>query len=461
MNTQSIKEIIQKQRKYFLSGEARDIAFRIRSLKALEGAIRGNEDRIMDALYKDLHKSGFESYASEIGIIYPEIDVAIRHVRRWARTERVSTPVIHFLSRSYVHKQPYGTVLIIGPWNYPFQLTISPLVAALAAGNTAVVKPSEISPHTSAVIAEILGETFPEHYVAAVEGGIEASQSLLAERFDYIFFTGGTAVGKVVMEAAAKHLTPVTLELGGKSPTIVDRDANLTLAARRIAWGKFFNAGQTCLAPDYLFVHRDVKERFITVLKSTIDAFYPGGAKSSPDYARIINARHFSRLEGLMDRGTILHGGERDPDTLFISPTLIGDVSPDHAIMKEEIFGPLFPVMEFDRLDEVISFINERPRPLALYYFSGNRSSQRKILSETVSGGGCINDTVSHVGSTTLPFGGVGDSGMGSYHGKAGFDTFTHRKSILVRSNLFDLALRYPPYGTRLSLLKRLFRLIA
>jgi aldehyde dehydrogenase (NAD+) len=460
MNTQEIPGIIKKQKEYFNTGETRDITFRIRSLKLLRQAIRGNEDRILDALYKDLHKSGFESYASEIGIIFPEIDYAIRHMRKWARTERVSTPIIHFLSRSYVYKQPYGTVLIIGPWNYPFQLTISPLVAALAAGNTAVIKPSELSPHTSTVIADIVRETYPEHHITVVEGGIDESRTLLSERFDYIFFTGGTAVGRVVMEAAAKHLTPLTLELGGKSPTIVDVDADLALAARRIAWGKFFNAGQTCLAPDYLFVHRAVRDRFIKILKDTIDAFYPEGAKASPDYARIINEKHFSRLEALMNQGTILHGGERELETLFISPTLIGNVVPDHAIMKEEIFGPLFPVQEFDRLEEVIAFINARPRPLALYYFSRNRSSQQRILRETISGGGCINDTVSHVGSTTLPFGGVGDSGMGSYHGKAGFDTFTHRRSILVRSNLVDLALRYPPYGTRLGLLKRLFKLV-
>ncbi|TAL32444.1 MAG: aldehyde dehydrogenase [Spirochaetes bacterium] len=455
-----IQQVIREHNNFFASGATREYAFRIRQLKILKKALRDHEEEIMDALFKDFRKSKFESYASEIGIIYPDIDFAIKHLRSWMKPRRVSTSIVHFLSKSVVYSQPYGTVLIIGPWNYPFQLVITPLVGAIAAGNTAIVKPSELSPNTSSLIARIIKKIFPENYVTAVEGGVDVSKALLAEHFDYIFFTGGTSIGRTVMEAAAKHLTPVTLELGGKSPTIVDKDADLSLAAKRIAWGKFFNAGQTCLAPDYLLVHKEVKEKFLAALAKTIDDFYAKNPKASPDYARIINARHFSRLDALMKDGAIVYGGQRDPKDLFIAPTIIDNVKPGNSIMTEEIFGPVLPVMTFEKIDEVISFVNARPRPLALYYFSGDRKSQKRVLAETSSGGGCINDTVSQFGSETLPFGGIGESGMGSYHGKASFDTFTHRRSILVRSNKIDMPLRYPPYRNKVALLKRLFRII-
>ena len=349
---------------------------------------------------------------------------------------------------------------IIGPWNYPFQLTLAPLVAAIAAGNCAVLKPSELAPATSAVIASIIGKYFDPAFVTVVEGGIGETQALLAEKFDYIFFTGGTSVGKIIMDAAAKHLTPVTLELGGKSPVILHKDARLDYAVRRIAWGKFFNAGQTCLATDYLLVHRDIRDEAVKKLRETILSFYGSDPKRSPDYARIINARHFERVSSLLKDGEIIHGGETSAGEKYIAPTLIDHVTLENRIMKEEIFGPLLPIMEYGDIDEAIGIINGMPRPLALYLFTESRAIEKKVLGSTLSGGGCINDTISHVGNTELPFGGIGDSGMGSYHGKTGFDTFTHRRGILKRGTFFDLTLRYPPYGKRLKLVQRLFRLI-
>ncbi len=455
-----ITRIIQKQREFFAGGATRDISFRKKQLILLEKAILKNERAIMDALHEDLRKPEFESYAAEIGILYPEIRTAVKNIFSWARTRKVSTPVLHFLSSSYVYQEPYGVALIIGPWNYPFQLTIAPLIAAMAAGNCAVLKPSELSPATSHVIARIISENFDPSYIAVFEGGVEETKTLLQEKFDYIFFTGGTAVGKIIMNAAAQNLTPVTLELGGKSPTIVHRDAHLEYAAKRIAWGKFFNAGQTCLAPDYLLVHQEVKNKFIEIFKKTITTFYGEDPSKSRDYARIINDRHFARVCALMKGGNIIHGGGTDPVERYIAPTVIDNVSLEDAIMKEEIFGPLMPVLAYDDIAQPLSIINSMPRPLALYLFTKSRKIEKHVLERAHFGGGCINDTVSHVGSTTLPFGGIGDSGMGRYHGKAGFDTFSHQRSILKRSNLVDMKLRYPPYGNRVKLLQKLFKFI-
>ena len=460
MKETAIRKIIKNQRDYFNTGATRDIPFRKKQLGILEKAIRSHEEEIMVALEKDLGKPRFESYAAEIGILYPEIREAIRKVRSWAKPERVSTSILHFYSRSTVYRVPYGVALIIGPWNYPFQLTLAPLVAAIAAGNCSVLKPSELAPATSAVIASIIGKYFDPSFVTVVEGGIGETQTLLAEKFDYIFFTGGTSVGKIIMDAAAKHLTPVTLELGGKSPVILHKDARLDYAVRRIAWGKFFNAGQTCLATDYLLVHRDIRDETVRKLKETILSFYGSDPKRSPDYARIINARHFERVSSLLKDGEIIHGGETVAGEKYIAPTLIDHVTLGNRIMKEEIFGPLLPIMEYGDIDEAIGIINGMPRPLALYLFTESRAIEKKVLGSTLSGGGCINDTISHVGNTELPFGGIGDSGMGSYHGKTGFDTFTHRRGILKRGTFFDLPLRYPPYGKRLKLVQRLFRLI-
>ena len=455
-----IESKIRKIRAFYDTGETKDVSFRKRQLKSLKTAIRKNEQAIMDALYRDLKKPAFESYASEIGILYPEISHAIRNVGSWSRKRRVGTPLIHFRSRSTVYYEPYGVALIISPWNYPFQLIIAPLVAAIAAGNCAVMKPSELAPATSRVIAKIIRETFPDRYIAVIEGGVDATQALLTEKFDYIFFTGGTAVGRIVMKAAAGHLTPVTLELGGKSPVIVDEDADLPVAARRLCWGKFFNAGQTCLAPDYLLVHEKIRNEFVGELVLAIDAFYDGDPARSTDYARIINERHFDRIMGLLRKGRIIYGGGSDRKKRYIAPTLVADVTMKDPIMQEEIFGPLLPIMTFRTLEEAVRIVQERPRPLALYYFSRDRRKQRMVLERTASGGGCINDTVSHVGSQELPFGGIGDSGMGRYHGRSGFETFSHQRGILARSNWPDVMLRYPPYRKKVRLLKALFRIV-
>lgn len=460
MVSTDISQTIADMRCYYNSGKTRSVSFRIEQLRKLKSMIRAHEDEIIQSLHHDLKKPPFESYAGEIGIMYVEIEHAIRHVRQWSRPKRVATPIIHFLSSSRIYQEPYGVVLIMGPWNYPFNLLIAPLVGAIAAGNCVIIKPSELAGDMSKTFSALISKYFHPDYVRALEGGVEISQQLLAEKFDYIFYTGSTAVGRVVMEAAARSLTPVTLELGGKSPCIVDKDASLDYAVKRIAWGKFFNAGQTCIAPDYCLVHRAIKDIFPEKMKKTIQDFYGDDPMQSVDYARIINERHFQRLSRLLGGGNIIAGGKTDSATLYIAPTLIDGVSLQDNIMQEEIFGPLLPVMTFDELDEAIGIVNRLPRPLALYYFSNNVKNQQKILTKTSSGGGCINDTISHIGSLTLPFGGIGDSGMGAYHGKTSFDTFSHSKSILTRSNWIDMPLRYPPYGKRVTLLKRLFKVI-
>lgn len=447
-------------RAFFDSGKTRSIDFRIAQLKKLKEGIRKYEPAIMASLYDDLLKPPFESYASEIGILYMEIDHVIRHLRSWSRSRRAATPIIHFLSRSRIDQEPYGVVLIISPWNYPFQLAVAPLIGAIAAGNCALIKPSEFSPSTSQTIANLVGELFEADYIAVFQGEAHATQKLLEEKFDYIFFTGSTAVGRSIMNAAARHLTPVTLELGGKSPCIVHEDASLKYGMKRIVWGKFFNAGQTCIAPDYILIHSKQKDVFIEKMIRTIYSFYGEDPMTSPDYARIVNERHFNRLVALMKNGRMLYGGKYLRNDLYISPTMIDQVSPEEPLMQEEIFGPLLPLIEYDNIDEAIAFVNRKPRPLALYCFSESRTIQDKVLRETSFGGGCINDTISHIGSQELPFGGVGESGMGAYHGKASFDTFSRRRGILFRSNLVDIPLRYPPYRDRVSLLQFLFRFI-
>jgi aldehyde dehydrogenase (NAD+) len=345
--------------------------------------------------------------------------------------------------------------LIVAPWNYPFALTIQPLIGAIAAGNCAILKPSEHTPHTSQAIAKIINDNFDPNFIIAIEGGIETNQALLAERFDHIFFTGGTAIGKIVMEAAAKHLTPVTLELGGKSPCIIDETCDLEITAKRIVWGKFYNAGQTCVAPDYLLVQKNIKPLLIEKLVTHVKAFFGENAQTSPDLARIVNDRQFDRLVGLLDEGKVLIGGNSDKSDRFIAPTLIDAVSPNSKIMAEEIFGPILPILEYDQLSEAIAFVNAHPKPLALYFFSSNKQNQERIIQETSYGGGCFNDIIMHLGNPELPFGGVGHSGMGSYHGKASFDTFSHRKSVLKNSFRFDLKWRYPPYKMTLESLKK------
>jgi len=451
----AVQEILQQQRQFFSTGTTKDIAFRLTQLKNLKQAVLDNRDEIIDALKADLKKPQFESYLTEIRVI-KEIDYAIKNLKNWSKPKKVSVTLDQLPGSAFIYPEPLGVVLIIAPWNYPFQLTISPLVGAIAAGNCAILKPSEISPHTSSIITKICQKTFAPAYISVVEGGVETSQQLLQQKFDHIFFTGSTAIGKIVMEAAAKNLTPVTLELGGKSPCIIDTDINIEYTARRIVWGKFLNAGQTCIAPDYLLVNQTIKKPLLNNIKKCLQEFYGNDPETSPDFARIINQKQFNRLVELLKNGEIIVGGKTNPETCYIAPTLIDKVSLDAPIMQEEIFGPILPIIEYSHLEEAISFVNNQPKPLALYFFSKNQEYQQQILQKTSSGGVCINDTIMQIAVSELPFGGVGNSGIGSYHGKTSFDTFSHQKSVLKKSFLLDIKVRYAPYLGKLDLVKRL-----
>lgn len=455
--TLRFSHIVAEQRRYFYSGRTMSIAFRREQLRRLRKAVVANEKSILKALNRDLSKAPYEAYMSEVGIVLSELRYALRHLRSWSRPVRVRTPLTIFPAASFIHTEPYGVTLVISPWNYPFALTINPLIGAIAAGNCCIVKVSEFAPNTAAVLTHMIADTFATEYITVVSGDAEVGQALLEEPFDKIFFTGSTAVGRAVMAAAAKNLTPISLELGGKSPCIVDRDASLVDAARKIGSGKFLNAGQTCIAPDYLLVHRSVKEDLVTLLQDTIHQFYGNNPQQSKDFNRIVNHRHFDRLIRLMADGQIIFGGDRDRKALYIGPTIIDDVGWDDVIMREEIFGPLLPIMTFDHLDEAIEKVKSLPKPLALYFFSSNRRNQLAVLHGISFGGGCINDTMLHYASPYLPFGGVGQSGIGSYRGKASFDTFSHRKSVVRRPSRFDFPFRYPPYGS-LSLIKKILR---
>ena len=446
MTEQEIKRIVARQRRYFQTGATLPVSMRIASLRRLYSAVAAHEKEIHDALGKDLGKSGFESYMCETGLVLEEISYMLKHIRRFASDRRVRTPLAQFHSRSFKRPSPYGVTLIMSPWNYPFMLTLSPLVDALAAGNTAVVKPSAYSPATTQVICRILSQCFEPRYVAVVTGGRAENTSLLKEHFDYIFFTGSQSVGKEVMRNAAEHLTPVTLELGGKSPCIVDQTANIRLAARRIVFGKYLNCGQTCVAPDYIYCHRSVKDRLVKELKKQIQEQYGRQPLHNPNYGKIINEKHFDRLLGLIDEEKVVHGGGSDRDSRRIEPTIIDHATFSDAVMQEEIFGPIMPILVFDSLDEVIRTINSHPHPLALYCFTSSRASAEKITSHCGFGGGCINDTIIHLATTEMGFGGFGESGMGAYHGKTGFDTFTHYKSIVDKKTWLDLPMRYQPY---------------
>lgn len=452
------RHVIQKQREFFLSGQTRKVAFRLQQLKVLQAAVRANEDAILQVLAKDLNKAPFEGYATEVGILLDEIKFMQKHTARWAKPEKVKTPLAQFKATSYIYPEPYGVALIMAPWNYPFQLAMAPLVGAIAAGNCAIIKPSEYAPATSALIARLVRENFAEEYIAVVEGGLEVNEALLVEKFDYIFFTGSVAVGKIIMRAASEYLTPVTLELGGKSPCIVDREANLEVAARRIVWGKFLNCGQTCVAPDYVLVHSAVKEDLLALMQKYITNFYGDNPCTNPEYTRVVNERHFRRLLGLLGTGKIVSGGTYNEQSLHIAPTIIDRVSWADPIMQEEIFGPLLPILEYTDLAEVIKLVNDRPKPLALYLFTTNRQLEQMIIENISFGGGCINDTIVHLATSHMPFGGVGESGMGGYHGKASFDTFTHRKSVLKKSNALDIPLRYPPYKDNLRILRKVLK---
>lgn len=439
-----IHEIVESEKHFFRTGVTRGVDFRIDMLKKFRKAIIENDELISAALKADLNKQPFESYMCETGLLLEEINFHIKRLKKWSKTRRVKSGIGQLPGKSYVCPEPYGVVLIMAPWNYPVQLCLMPLVGAISAGNCAVVKPSAYAPESSRVISKLIESAFPTGFVTAVEGGRDANKALLDEPFDYIFFTGSVAVGKTVMEAAAKRLTPVTLELGGKSPIIVDETANLPLAARRIAFGKVLNAGQTCVAPDYLMIEKSVEAPFIEEYKKALADFFPDGDMSG--MVRIINDKHFDRVCNILDNsGNVVIGGARDAETRFIEPAVLTGVPADSPAMQQEIFGPVLPVLPYEKLDDCIDFIRSRPKPLALYIFSENKMNQEKVLNSCSFGGGCINDTVIHLASSHMSFGGVGESGMGSYHGKKSFDTFTHYRSILKQGKL-DVKLRYFPY---------------
>ena len=446
MTEQEINSLGNRQRKYFQTGATLPVSTRISALRRLYDAISKHEKEINEALRKDLGKSCFESYMCETGMVLEELSYMLKHTPHFARGKRVRTPLAQFHSRSCQKPSPYGVTLIMSPWNYPFMLTLSPLADALAAGNTAVVKPSAYSPHTSDVILRILSQCFEPKYVAVVTGGRAENTCLLREHFDYIFFTGSQTVGKEVMRNAAEHLTPVTLELGGKSPCIVDQTANIKLAARRIVFGKYLNCGQTCVAPDYIYCHRSVKDKLVSEVKKQIQKQYGKQPLSNPDYGKIINEKHFDRILGLIDKKKVVHGGSSDRKALRIEPTVLDNVTFSDAVMQEEIFGPVMPILVFDSLDEVIRNVNAMPHPLALYLFTSDNAAAKKVTSRCGFGGGCINDTIIHLATTEMGFGGFGESGMGAYHGKIGFDTFSHYKSIVDKKTWIDLPMRYQPY---------------
>ncbi|WP_427125841.1 aldehyde dehydrogenase [Priestia megaterium] len=429
------QELTKKQLSFFRSGKTKDVAFRIETLKKLRELVVRHEDDILKAVKADLNKPEMEAKRAEVGLVLSEIDFAVKNLAEWAAPKEVETPSTHAGAKSYIYQDPYGLALVIAPWNYPFQLAVSPVVGAIAAGNCVVLKPSELTPHTSSLLAKMFNENFPEEYLTVVEGEVETSTALLKENFDYIFFTGSTMVGKIVAEAAAKHLTPVTLELGGKSPTIVHEDANIEEAAKRIARGKFANAGQTCVAPDYILVQRNVKDELLANLKQVVTNTYGEDVSQNLDFPHVVSEKHFDRLNSFLTNGDIVFGGKTDRSRLFIEPTVLDNISWEDNVMQDEIFGPILPVIVYDEISEVIEAIVKRPKPLALYLFSEDEAVQDHILNSVSFGGGSINDTINHMTSHYLPFGGVGDSGMGAYHGKASFDTFSHAKSILKRSN--------------------------
>lgn len=452
-----IHALISAQRAHFQSGATLPLSARREALHALGQAIRLHERDIAAALAADLNKSPAESYMCEIGMTLSELRYAERHLNRWARDRSVPTPLSQFHAKSFTVCDPYGVVLIMSPWNYPFLLTLEPLIGAIAAGNCCIVKPSAYSPATSALIQRLLSQCFPPEYVAVVEGGRAENQALLEQKFDYIFFTGSVAVGKEVMAKASVHLTPVTLELGGKSPCVVDKSAKLDLAAKRLVFGKLLNCGQTCVAPDYVLIDKARKDDFLAALKKWMSAMYGSDPLDNQGYVRMINRKHFDRVMGLIDPEKVVYGGQSDPETLKIQPTILDHVSPEDPVMQEEIFGPILPILTYDSLDEAVDFINGRPHPLALYLFSEDKAVQERFLRRVPFGGGCINDTIIHLASSRLGFGGVGDSGMGSYHGKKSFETFSRRKSIVKKSTWLDLPIRYAPYSPKQEKLLRFF----
>ncbi len=463
----NITEIVQAQRTFFRTGETLPIKYRLQALKTLKKAIQTHEKELLDALHTDLGKSEMEAYMCEVGLTISEINYISARLRRWARNKRVCTPLANFPAKSFTVQEPYGVTLIMSPWNYPVLLTLEPLVGAIAAGNCCVLKPSDYSPATSKVIASLIAEIFPPEYVTVVTGGRKENADLLEQHFDYIFFTGGVTVGKLVMEKAAQHLTPITLELGGKSPCIVDKTANIPLAARRIVFGKYLNCGQTCIAPDYVLIDEAVHDEFVACVKKEIMAMYTTNPLTFAAYGKIINRKHFDRILGLIDSAKVVYGGKSNPETLQIEPTILDNVIPEDAVMQEEIFGPIMPIIvkrqesgaknQDSFVDWAIDFIRNHPAPLALYIFTNDKKTEKRFLQTVQFGGGCVNDTIMHLATSEMAFGGIGNSGMGSYHGKKSFETFSHEKSIVKKSQWLDLPIRYQPYTSFKQWLVRLF----
>lgn len=449
---ESINDLVNAQRAFFNSGKTRPLSFRRAMLKKLRKAILLHEQEILSAVHADLGKSDFEAFTTEITLVLREIQVMLRSLARWAKPENRSAGIFNFPGSARVYHDPHGVCLVMSPWNYPFQLTIMPVVGAIAGGNTVIVKPSAYAPATQDLLANILAETFDPSYITVVTGGREANQNLLEQHFDYIFFTGGIQVGSIVMEKAAKHLTPVTLELGGKSPCIIAPDADISLAAKRIAWGKCINSGQTCVAPDYILAHHSIRDKFVEKLRSCITDFYGADPHTNPEFPHIINRKHFDRLTALITKAqkagaTLVSGGRTVPETMHIEPAVFTGVSRDNPLMQEELFGPLVPVLDWESEEELTGLLLESPRPLAFYVFTRNRAFSKKLMERVPFGGGCINDTVMHLASHTLPFGGTGTSGMGSYHGESSFKTFTREKSVVKKGFLMDVPLRYAPFS--------------
>ncbi|TBN04282.1 aldehyde dehydrogenase [Hyunsoonleella flava] len=454
----SIPNILASHKALFLSQKTKDVSYRLSLLKALKTEIIKREQDVLDALHKDFKKSEFETYISEFGLVLSEINLAIKKLKSWSKPKRIRPSILTFPSIDYIYKEPYGSVLVIAPWNYPFLLALDPLIMAIAAGNTVVLKPSELTKNTSKVITQIIKQVFPEDVCISIEGGIPVATELLAQKWDYIFFTGSTRVGKIVAEAAAKHLTPVTLELGGKSPCIIDDTVDVKLVARRLVWGKLLNGGQTCIAPDFVIAKSNIKANLVKALKKEITRRYGENPMNSGDFPRIINSKNVKRLTALIENEHIPFGGDIDESTSYISPTLIDNPKLDSKIMSEEIFGPILPILNYDTEDDISHILSHIEKPLAFYMFSNDKKFSKKMIRTYSFGGGVINDTLVHFGNAKLPFGGIGASGIGNYHGKHGFDTFSHKKAIMKRGTWLDPSFRYPPYRGKINLLKKVFK---
>ena len=450
--------LLNKQKTFFNEGTTQSIHFREKQLKQLYKAVKEYENEILSALYTDLHKSEFEAYSNEIGLVYTEIRYALKNIKKWSKRKRIRPELFLRPGKTWIQPEPYGTVLIIAPWNYPFQLLFGPLVGAIAAGNTAVLKPSEFASATAHVMERLIKSSFSSQYISIVQGEAEAATALLHLDFDYVFFTGSVPIGKKVMEACSKKLIPHTLELGGKSPAFVDENADVKKAAREIVFGKFNNAGQTCIAPDYVLVHTNLHRAFIDEMQKTIQQFYGENPENNSDYGRIVNTKHFKRLEKMLDKDAIVYGGTKNKEALYIEPTILGNIDWEHESMQEEIFGPILPVLTYSNLDEAINIVRNKPKPLALYVFTKNKNTEQKILETVPAGGGGINNTLMHVASVKLPFGGAGSSGIGRYHGKATFETFSNMKSILKKPAFPDMNLAYPGKRIGIKLLRWILR---